>query len=432
MAHHHEHGSDDVTRDVPATLQRALVGLVVGVVVAALAGAALLWPSGASGAGDLLGDPGDLQDATVTAVQVVPCTGTTPGEPTRCEQAEIELTSGPGAGSTGRLETVEGGVLRPLEVGDRIVVGSFDGPSGRVHYFQDFQRRVPLAVLALAFVAAVVAFGRWRGLRALLALGCGLLVVVRFAIPSILDGHDPLAVSLVAATLVMVVVLFVTDGLTLRATVAVLGTGASLALIAVLAWAFSGAAELTGAASEEALFLRAAATEVNLRGLLLGGFVLGALGVLDDMTVTQVSATWELHDANRALGFRRLYGAAARIGRDHVASTVNTLVLAYAGASLPLLIFFTQSAQPLGDVVTSEVVAVEVVRTLVGSLGLVASVPITTALAALVLTRRRAGGGAPAPEAGGDPSVAPAATWTPPAEERRWRQLDDAGPAEPG
>jgi uncharacterized membrane protein len=146
---------------------------------------------------------------------------------------------------------------------------------------------------------------------------------------------------------------------------------------------------LTGLASEEAAFVRAANTDLNIRGLLLGGFIIGALGVLDDMTVTQVSAVWELHAANPTQGRRQLFRSATRIGRDHIASTVNTLVLAYAGASLPLLILFTQSNQALGVVLSSEVVAVEVVRTLVGSIGLVASVPITTALAATVVTSVR-------------------------------------------
>jgi uncharacterized membrane protein len=123
--------------------------------------------------------------------------------------------------------------------------------------------------------------------------------------------------------------------------------------------------------------------------LLLGGIVIGSLGVLDDVTVTQASAVWELSLANTTYGFRQLYGAAVRIGRDHIASTVNTLVLAYAGASLPLLVLFTLSNRPLGDVLTGEVVAQEIVRTLVGSIGLVASVPITTALTAFVATRHR-------------------------------------------
>jgi uncharacterized membrane protein len=138
--------------------------------------------------------------------------------------------------------------------------------------------------------------------------------------------------------------------------------------------------------SEEAAFLEVSQQQVNLHGLLLASIIIGTLGVLDDVTVTQASAVWELHRANPECGPRNLYRAGIRIGRDHIASTVNTLVLAYAGASLPLLILFSVSNRSLGQVLNTESVAGEVVRTLVGSIGLVASVPITTGLAALVVT----------------------------------------------
>jgi uncharacterized membrane protein len=140
-------------------------------------------------------------------------------------------------------------------------------------------------------------------------------------------------------------------------------------------------------ASEESGLLAASLSGVSLQGLLLGGIVIGSLGVLDDVTVTQASAVWELHQANPAYGFSRLYAAGLRIGRDHIASTVNTLVMAYAGASLPLLVLFTLSSRQLGDVLTGELVAQEIVRTLVGGIGLVSAVPITTALAAFVADR---------------------------------------------
>ena len=161
----------------------------------------------------------------------------------------------------------------------------------------------------------------------------------------------------------------------------------SLALIAALAAVFVAACTLTGLADEDAVFLSAASRDLNLQGLLLGGIVIGSLGVLDDMTVTQTAAVWELRRANPRFDLRALYRAAERVGRDHIGSTINTLVLAYAGAALPLLIFFTQSNLELRTILTSEVIAVEVVRTLVGSIGLIASVPITTALAALVVTQ---------------------------------------------
>jgi uncharacterized membrane protein len=188
----------------------------------------------------------------------------------------------------------------------------------------------------------------------------------------------------------MFVVLYVTHGLSARTSTAVLGTLASLLLIGALGAAFSVAARLTGLDDQTSSLIASLGTGVDARGLLLAGIVIGALGVLDDVTVTQTSAVWELRRANPGLGTRALFTAAMRIGRDHVSSAVNTLVLAYAGASLPLMLIFSVSGRSLGDVVTTQEVATEVVRTLVGSIGLVASVPITTAVAAVVASREAA------------------------------------------
>jgi len=206
-------------------------------------------------------------------------------------------------------------------------------------------------------------------------------------LPSILDGHDPLAVAVVGSCLIMFAVLYLTHGFSARTSTAVLGTLASLVLIGLLGAAFSAAARLTGLDDQASNLIATLGTGVDARGLLLAGMIIGALGVLDDVTVTQTSAVWELRRANPHLGPPALFAAAMRIGRDHVASAVNTLVLAYAGASLPLLLLFTLSGRSLGEVVTAQDVATEVVRTLVGSIGLVASVPITTALAAVVASQ---------------------------------------------
>jgi uncharacterized membrane protein len=185
----------------------------------------------------------------------------------------------------------------------------------------------------------------------------------------------------------MFLALYLAHGLNAATTVAVLGTLASLLLTALLSVIFVGVSSFTGSGSEEAVFLQISQQQVNLEGLLLASIIIGTLGVLDDVTVTQASAVWELHRANPAYGIKKLYQAGIRIGRDHIASTVNTLVLAYAGASLPLLVLFTVANRSFTDVVTSELMAEEVVRTLVGSIGLVASVPLTTGLAAFVVSR---------------------------------------------
>ena len=185
---------------------------------------------------------------------------------------------------------------------------------------------------------------------------------------------------------------------------------------------FVDLARFTGLADEEATFLQVFAGQIDLRGLLLGGFVIGALGVLDDVTVTQVSAVWELKHADPDYGFRDLYSSAVRIGRDHIASTVNTLVLAYAGASLPLLLLFTQAGQGLSDVVNGEAVAIEIVRTLCGSIGLVAAVPFTTAVAALVVARDPVLAGAVDEPAGGEGAEPAAGTSPGPLADRSRRE----------
>ena len=285
--------------------------------------------------------------------------------------------------------------VRKISSGDGIFVGHAPGAEdvegAQQYYFADYQRERPLLLLALMFAGVVVALSRWRGLSALVGLALSLILLIRFVIPAILEGSNPVFVSIVGASVIMFAALYLAHGLNVRTTTAVLGTLCSLLLTGVLAVMFVGAASFTGLASEEAMFLQISAEQVNLEGLLLGGIIIGTLGVLDDVTVTQASAVWELHLANPSYGVKDLYASAVRIGRDHIASTVNTLVLAYAGASLPLLILFSLSSRPLGELITTEIVAEEIVRTLVGSIGLVASVPITTLLAATVAVGDRAG-----------------------------------------
>lgn len=363
---------------------------VVGVAIAAtLTGLVALWPSGAdSGLRDFLGPPADLLDARVAAVRQQPCAGTGESDDVVCVELAIELTEGADAGTTVLIESSQGAGAPDIAQGDKIVVGFTPAaPPGAQYYMADFQRRTPLLLLTVLFVAAVVILGRLRGLRALAGLGISLGVLVVFVLPALLEGANPLSVALVGAAAILLVNLYLAHGVNRCTTTAVVGTLISLLLIGGLATLFVAAAQFSGLASEEASFLQAAAGRIDLSGLLLGGIVIGSLGVLDDVTVTQSSAVWELRQANPDLTPAQLYRSALRIGRDHIASTVNTLVLAYAGASLPLLILLVEANQNVANVLTGEVVAVEIVRTLVGSIGLVAAVPITTALAAVVAGR---------------------------------------------
>ncbi|UGQ13664.1 YibE/F family protein [Yinghuangia sp. ASG 101] len=305
-----------------------------------------------------------------------------------CTSVAVDVTKGRGSGTTIRQLVGEGAGLPGLRVGDKVVLDyAPDAPPEAQWSIVDYQRDRPMLWLAAIFAVAVVAIGRLRGLMALVGLAVSFAVLVWFVLPAILEGSSPLPVAVVGASAIMLVTLYLCHGFSARTSIAVLGTLVSLALIGVLGELFLGMTKLTGMASDEASMVRALHSEVDVRGLLLAGIVIGSLGVLDDVTVTQTSAVWELKHANPALRARDLYRAGLRIGRDHIASTVNTLVLAYAGASLPLLLLFSASDQPFGGVVTTEIVAEEVVRTLVGSIGLVASVPVTTALAAAVAAR---------------------------------------------
>ncbi|MFF2149055.1 YibE/F family protein [Kitasatospora sp. NPDC058190] len=248
----------------------------------------------------------------------------------------------------------------------------------------DAGRRLPMGVLAGLFAAIVVLVGRWRGVAALVALAISFAVLSLFILPAVLRGADPLLVAIVGAGAIMLIALYLCHGLSARTSVAVLGTLVSLVLIGVLSLVFASWAHLTGNTSAETGLVHELYPGIEVRGLLLAGFVIGSLGVLFDVTVTQTSAVWELHQADPTMGTGKLYRTGMRIGRDHIASTVNTLVLAYAGAALPLLLLFSIAHRDVVSVATSELVAEEVARALVGSIGLVASVPVTTGLAALI------------------------------------------------
>lgn len=385
--HHHHHG-DGLAAVLSSRLRLLLRGAVAALVVAALVGVALLWPSGGrSVLADELGLGGELVDATVTEARVKPCAGTSPESETYCTEVAFRVTSGATSGDEGTFEMPVTDASVRLDPGDEVVLIHQPEVDPPFQYrFGDFQRRTPLTLLWAGFVLAVVALGRWQGVRALIGLVVTGVVMVAFLFPSILDGRDPTAAALVAATLIGVVALYVTHGISDRTTVALLGTFGALAITAVLAAVVSSAAHFTGFATEDAFYLQVVSGQVDIKGLVLAGIIIGSLGVLDDVTVTQVSAVWQLRQANPGYGTRELFRAGVAIGRDHIASTVNTLVLAYAGASLPLFLVYTQAGRALGDVATGELVAVEIVRTLVGSIGLVAAVPLTTALAALVAT----------------------------------------------
>ena len=356
----------------------------VGVLgVAALAAVVVLWPGERELPAENPAQSTEIFDATLLEVAEVAGadnTGLTPGAVTVAVRARLD-----GTGEEVQFETTDetGDLYR---AGQKVRLAAITQEGLNTTYFiTDFRRSGPLIVLVALFVAAVVWFGRGQGLRALVGLALTFVIIVGFMIPALLDGRSPLVVAVVGSLLVMIATLYLSHGFTAKTTAAVVGTSLALVLTGILAVVFVGLANITGFSSEEARMANVQVGGISLRGLLLAGILIGGLGVLDDVTMSQSSLVFQLRRANPAATFRELTHSALSVGRDHIAATVNTLFLAYAGASLPLLILFAGSPDGLGAVVTSETVATEIVRTLVGSVGLIAAVPLTTALAAALV-----------------------------------------------
>lgn len=274
-----------------------------------------------------------------------------------------------------------------FEAGDRVVLNVIPNADPLFRYqYADRERRPLLWGLTGLFALAVVGLGRLRGFAALGGLMASVMVLVVFIAPAILAGRSPVLVAAVGGSAIALLALYLAHGWRTLTHVAAIGTFAALTMTVVLSALVMGLARFSGFTSEESFYLTFI-DGFDIRGLLLAGTVLGTLGALDDITVTQASTVFELRRANPASSPLALFSGGLRVGRDHIASTVNTLLLAYAGASMPLLLLFTLSELPLGIVANSEVVAVEILRTLVGSIGLVTAVPITTWLAALLAGR---------------------------------------------
>lgn len=381
--HGHENGGE---LTITPHMRRVVLAVLVPLVLATFAGIVLLWPSG---------DHSTIEGAeryngTITEVRQCP-----DAPDPQCLEATVHVESGPDEGTEVVVPVPYGPGVPEFYPGDDVVMyGNPDWPVEDRYTIDDFQRSTPLALLVVLFAAAVVALSRWRGVAALGGLALSVLVLTVFILPALLDGTSPLAVAVVGASAIMIVTLYLAHGFSMKTSVALIGTVLSLSLTGLLGYGFTRFANLVGLGDESISYLGTIAEQIDLRGLLLAGLVIGALGVLDDVTVSQASTVWELARANPQAGRTYLFAAGLRVGRDHVAATVNTLVLAYAGASLPLLLLFTVADRPVLDVVTMELVAQEVVRALVGSIGIVAAVPVTTALAAITVreaTRRTRG-----------------------------------------
>lgn len=367
--------------------------MLIPAALSTVVGLAVLWPSEqqprSSGLEQVV--PEQTVDATVVGVRVVGCYDQSSEQ---CQQVDFQLT-GPVSGRPAPSLEVNPGADQPrLRVGDEVRLARYvDAVGQEVYAFSDYQRTRSLLTLGMLTAIATVLVARWRGLAALVGVGVTAVGITSFIIPALLDGKDPLAVALAGSSALLFVILYLAHGLSSRTSAALVGTLSSLALCGLLSVAASSLTRITGLSSEDTVALQGFAAGVDVRELLICGFVIGALGALNDVTITQASAVWELHASDPAGGAREVYGRAMRIGRDHIASSVYTLVFAYAGAALPLLLIFSLLDRPTADVLTGDLIAVELVRTFVGTLGLLAAVPITTAVAALVVT---SGGASPA------------------------------------
>lgn len=271
---------------------------------------------------------------------------------------------------------------RRFAVGDRVVLAASVGPEGgKTYYIADYIRRLPLILLAAVFLILVLVIGGWRGTKGLLGLIISFAVILFLVLPFINQGRNPLLVSVFASVLLIPLLFFSAHGFSRKALAAALGTFLSLLIVIVLAQGFVKLAKISGLSSEEVGFLQANYPgKFDAQGLVLAGIIIGALGVLDDVTVSQASVVQKLRQTGDLSG-TKLFLESLSVGRDHIASMVNTLILVYVGASLPLLLLFLDNPQPLSIVLNYEIIAEEIIRTLTGSIGLMTAVPITTFLA---------------------------------------------------
>lgn len=298
---------------------------------------------------------------------------------------QIRFTAKDAQGKTYEVDTRESyteGLRYRIKPGTNVLLQVLEGAEGEDRAFlADIDRTSSLVWLTLLFAGLVISVGYWRGLSALLGLGVTCAVLFGFVFRLILDGHDPVLVTVAGSMLILGANMPLSHGWSRRTALSFLSTAAGLLLSLLVSWLFTFWANLSGLASEESVFLFwNIGGALNPQGLLLAAFILGSVGVLDDIAIAQGEAVHEIRQANPSISNRNLFGASLRLGRHHIASTVNTLVLAYVGSAMPLLLLFMTSKVGMVDFLNTELVAEEVVRTLAGTFALVATVPIATAL----------------------------------------------------
>ena len=423
MGSGHSHGhtghSEPTAQSIAARRKanRILAAVLIPLTLLTLAAMAALWPSGSregltlanpyAAAPGVTFDTGRIQrvvtescsQATAQNPQQGSQDGAQNGEGSQCMFAFTE----PDKGGNPVKVVINPDIAKShgVRVGDNIrylnlsnAQGASAAQGSPSYIFVDFVRTMPIILLAVLYALVVVAVARWRGLRALIGLVGAYFVLVSFMLPGLVEGKPPLLLALVGSTVIMIGVLYFAHGFSARTSTALLGTIFGLGITALLAAWATDAANLAGVGNHDAATLTNISGSISISGIILCGLIISGLGVLNDVTITQSSAVWELYELAPATSARKLFTSAMRIGRDHIASTVYTIAFAYAGAALPILIIVMLYDRPLGEALTSAELSEEVIRTLVGSIGLVLAIPVTTLVAVLVVkaTGIRTGG----------------------------------------
>ncbi|WP_312976866.1 YibE/F family protein [Corynebacterium sp.] len=418
-SHAHSHGpSDDRPlaerlhprnldpRRIEWTLPRSIlfIALVIGFVATAVA-VALQWPQGEPSTGDDFHQTSGLAQEVSSGTVALETTGScnspaigrsfdsspptdhpsaAGGEDASCPQVIVDITSGPEEGQRTLLAVTDADGSPDLPVGQDILMTTGTSEDGsRTYGFQDYERTTPVWVWLLLTLVAIVVVGAWRGFRSILGLGVTLGIFGIFLLPALARGGDPVLLAVTACSAVLYLALFLVHGMNWKTASSLGGTLAAMLVGTALAWLAIDTNQLRGLADENNMQIMLYLPGLSISGLLLAGFIIGTLGVLNDVTVAQASTIAELRQLDPTASNLRLFGTAMRVGRDHLASTVYTLVLSYAGAALPLLVLLSVSGRDIGHILTSDIMATEILRSATGSLALVAAVPLTTAIAAV-------------------------------------------------
>lgn len=402
MGHHHD---EPILQD-PRRRRRASIilwALLAPIGVLAMVMVIVLWPQGTynkfalDGSMDTAGGA-TMATGTVTRSEVETCPSSqgledVGGKTLECTVTYVMPASG-GAEIQMEIppEMLQSRDARPGDTLRYLDLSQVDTTSGSPYVFVDFVRTLPMALLAIAYGVVVVLVAGWRGTRAVIGLVGGIAFMIFFMVPALIEGGNPVLVGLTGATAIMFVALYFAHGLNAKTSTALLGTLFGLGVTAALILWLTDEAALTGANSESAMTLSTVAPQISLPGLLICGVLIGGMGVLNDVTITQSATVWELAETSPKATAKELFFRGMRIGRDHIASTVYTIAFAYAGAALPILAIAAMSNQGFGVTLSSGEMAEEVIRILIGSIGLVLAIPVTTAIAVMVVKATGTGG----------------------------------------